>query len=193
LGERLVIADAVRSKEEIESAVRAFTPAQWIRLQKVAARYAPIGKLPPEDLLQEAFLRALDENGRKCPKHVDVVKFLAEAMCSIADGEGEKAENAAVLVTIGGDDDEEACQLADGTLSVEQRLVLDEGNAQMRRGLLALFDDDVQARDIVEGSIAGMTADELRELTGLDKTGYESKRKLIRRRTDKHYPDGWKP
>ena len=38
-----------------------------------------------------------------------------------------------------------------------------------------------------------MTAEEMRELTGLDKTGYDSKRKLIRRRIDKQYPEGWKP
>ena len=35
--------------------------------------------------------------------------------------------------------------------------------------------------------------DEVRELTGLDKTAYDSKRKLIRRRIDKKYPEGFKP
>jgi hypothetical protein len=30
---------------------------------------------------------------RNCPKHVDVVKFLVEAMRSIANGEGQKVEN----------------------------------------------------------------------------------------------------
>jgi hypothetical protein len=38
-----------------------------------------------------------------------------------------------------------------------------------------------------------LTVDEMRELTGLDKIAYDSKRKLIRRRIDKQYPGGWKP
>ena len=72
-------------------------------------------------------------------------------------------------------------------------MIRDEETAQRRHDLLALFDDDPQARDIVEGTIAGMTADDMRELTGLDKKAYDSKRKLIRRRIDKKYPDGWTP
>ena len=42
--------------------------------------------------LQMAFTSALDEDGRTCPANVDVVKFLAEAMRSIADGEVDKAK-----------------------------------------------------------------------------------------------------
>jgi RNA polymerase sigma-70 factor (ECF subfamily) len=36
-----------------------------------------------------------------------------------------------------------------------------------------------------------MDALELQELTGLDSTAYESKRKKIRRRIDKAYPKGF--
>jgi hypothetical protein len=38
-----------------------------------------------------------------------------------------------------------------------------------------------------------MAGEELRELTGLDKVAYDSKRKAIRRKIAKHYPNGWKP
>lgn len=38
-----------------------------------------------------------------------------------------------------------------------------------------------------------MTAEELRELTGLSLTAYNSKRRLIRRRIDNAFPQGWKP
>jgi RNA polymerase sigma-70 factor (ECF subfamily) len=80
----------------------------------------------------------------------------------------------------------------DGTGTAEQQLIQDEDAALIRRDVLALFDDDLQARDMVEGIMEGMTVDELRELTGLDKTAYNSKRRLIRRRIDKAYPDEWK-
>jgi RNA polymerase sigma-70 factor (ECF subfamily) len=59
--------------------------------------------------------------------------------------------------------------------------------------MLALFKDDPVARDLLEGIMEDFDADELRELTGLDKTAYASKRRLIRRTIDKHYPGGWKP
>jgi DNA-directed RNA polymerase specialized sigma24 family protein len=186
---------AVRSRDEVANAIRAFTPAQWIRLRKVAARYAPGGHIPAQDLLQEAFVRALDEDGRKCPADVDVVKFLAEAMRSIADGEAEKVGNAPEIVPIATHDDgtDAAYGVPDGTATAEEKLAWDQEIALMRRDLLALFADDPQARDIVDGTIEGMTVDEMCAVTGLDKKAYDSKRKLIRRRIDKAYPEGWKP
>jgi hypothetical protein len=38
----------------------------------------------------------------------------------------------------------------------------------------------------------GYEGEELRALTDLDEISFASKRKLIRRRIDKHYPKGWK-
>lgn len=185
----------VRSRDEIIAAMRGFSPADWGRLEKVAGRYARKASMPADHLLQETYLRALADDGRKCPTDVDVVRFLAEAIRSIADGEWEKAKLVPRTVSIGVQDDgaDPAYQVADGTPTVEQRLVREEENDQRRRDLLALFDDDPQARDIVEGTIAGMTADDMRQLTELDKKAYDSKRKFIRRRIDKKYPDGWKP
>ena len=55
------------------------------------------------------------------------------------------------------------------------------------RDVLALFDDDPQAQDILEGTMEDMTMEELRELTGLSQTAYDSKRRLIRRRIDRAY------
>ena len=82
---------SVRSRDEIETAIRSLTDAQWFRLRKAAEYFAWIYDLEANDLLQEAFCRAL-AGDRKCPKHVDVVKFLVEAVRSIANGEGEKVE-----------------------------------------------------------------------------------------------------
>ena len=59
--------------------------------------------------------------------------------------------------------------------------------------MVALFNEDLQARDLVEGMMEDFTAEELRKLTELDETAYASKRRLIRRTIDKHYPEGWKP
>lgn len=183
----------IRSHEDIADAICALKPAQWARLRKVAARYAYA--MTPEDLLQEAFRRALEENGRNCPSHVDVIKFLAEAMRSIANGEVEKAKIRPALVPITKYGDQEECaeDPRDSALNAEEHLVREQAAAAKRRKLLALFNDDPHARDIVEGRMENLSADELRELTGLDKTAYASKLRLIRRRIDSQYPEGWKP
>jgi DNA-directed RNA polymerase specialized sigma24 family protein len=71
------------SREEIETAIRDLPPAGWMRLRKIARFYSRSSPLDDEELLQEAFARALD-GSRKCPVNVDIVKFLAEAMRSLA-------------------------------------------------------------------------------------------------------------
>jgi RNA polymerase sigma-70 factor (ECF subfamily) len=181
-----------RSRDEVASAIRLFTASDWARLKLVAQKYSNGRPIEPDDLLQEAMQRAID--GRVCPAHVDVVKFLAEAMRSIAHGETEKVEQKLVLVTVSktGDYPAEALAVADPKQSIEERMMSEQNAAVFRRDMLALFDDDPQARDILEGTMEDMTAEELRELTGLSQTAYDSKRRLIRRRIDKAYPQGWK-
>jgi len=182
-----------RSRDEIADAIRTLSPAEWARLRKVAARYAFGRPIEAKDLLQEAMARATD--GRTCPAHVDVVKFLAEAMRSIAHGEAEKVEHRLPLVSVAktGDHQSEALNYPDQALNPEERMLHEEEAERIRHELLALFDDDPVAQVIVEGIMDGMEGEELREFTDLDETAYDSKRKLIRRRIDKKYPEGWKP
>lgn len=181
------------SRDEIADAIRSFTPAAWLRLKRVAARYARLRRVGEDDLLQEALTRALET--RSCPGHVDVVRFIAEAIRSIAFDTAAKVENKVVLIAVAktGDRDSEALTVADPVPSAETRMIDAEEEAIFRKAVLSQFDDDPVAGDIVEGTIEGMCAEELRELTGLDKTGYASKRRLIRRRLDKAFPEGWKP
>lgn len=182
---------AVRNRDEIADAIRSLAPVQLARLHLVADRYAYA--MPAEDLLQEAFTRALSEE-RRCPADVDVVRFLAEVMRSIASGEYEKAKARPQLVSVAryGDQGDGAVDPLDPGLAVDDWLAREQHAAQHRKEILALFDDDPQARDIIEGRMAELDADELRELTGLDAVGYASKLKLIRRRIDKKFPKGWR-
>ena len=191
-GVSLQEAATAKSRAEIVEAIRGLSAADWVRLKKVAAYYARPA-VPAQDLLQEAFARALD-GSRVCPAHVDAVRFLAEAVRSISDGEREKASRRPALVSIeGGSSGAAAMNCPDPEPGVEDRIVHAEQDARMRADVLALFADDPAAKDIVEGTMEGMTAEELRELTGLERTAYDSKRKLIRRRIDKRYPEGWQP
>jgi hypothetical protein len=62
---------SVRSRDEIEAAIRALTDAQWIRLRKASAYFAWVHDFSADDLLQEAFCRAL-AGGRQCPIDIDI-------------------------------------------------------------------------------------------------------------------------
>ncbi len=182
---------ALRAPDEIACAIQDLSDADWTRLGKVAALYARNRLIEPDDLLQEAFRRALDGR-RNCPVHVDPVRFLAEAMRSIADGELQKREVQPRLVPIanhGGD--ETAVDPPDPALDPEQRAGSAEEAAAMRACLLSLFADDEITQVILEGMMEGIEGEELRELTELDNTAYQSKRRLIRRRIDKKFPKGW--
>ncbi len=179
-------------RDEVESAILAFTDDDLLRLRTISWKYAPRCKLQGDDLLQEAIVRALD-GSRKCPANISVVKFLAEAMRSIAHGEREKIENQVVTVSLLGanDRDGEAFDPPDPSPSIEETIVNEEIAAIVHDSILSLFQDGTPERDMVEGIIDGWSADELRELLNLDKTAYNSMRRLIRRRINKAYPEGW--
>jgi DNA-directed RNA polymerase specialized sigma24 family protein len=186
---------AIRSRDEIAAAVRSLTPAELARLNMVARKYALGRPIEPDELLQEAYLRALDS--RACPAHVDVVKFLAEAMRSIAHGEAEKAGHKVTLVAIAntGGLEDEACSVPDEADDAEAQMIAAEQAERcvaIHATIVALFEDDPIAQLVLEGMAEEMTAEGIRKLTGLGKTAYDSKRKLIRRTIDRQYPEGWK-
>ena len=141
-------------------------------------------------------MRAVD--GRSCPDHVDVVKFVRGIMRSVAHGESEKLENKVDLVSIDhtGVGTDAACQVADEADDAETQLIAAERAAackQMHAEIIGLFKDDEIAMLILEGMTDELSVEEMLELTGLDRTAYQSKRKFIRRTIDKHFPNGWKP
>ncbi len=181
------------SRDEIEEAIRSLPDAGWVRLHKVAKAYCRRRALEPEDLLQEAFRRAID-GSRSCPRNIDVVRFLAEAMRSIAsdtaDGMCRQPEFQAIPL-IG--DDGLSLDVPDREPTAETRLLSLEEVKRIERAVLDLFADDPIAEVIILGRMEGMDSEELRALAELDKTAFASKLRLIRRRIDGAFPKGWKP
>ena len=90
-------------------------------------------------------------------------------------------------------DGEISDEVGDRMPTIEDQLASFQEAERIKQAVLTLFADDVTAETIVEGIMEGMDGEELRALTDLDKTAFASKRKLIRRRIDKAYPNGWKP
>jgi DNA-directed RNA polymerase specialized sigma24 family protein len=188
--------EPVRGREEIAEAIRAFTPADSARLRLVADKYARLYLGRPseaEDLIQEAFRRALDGE-RKCPVTVHAVKFLADAIQSIADAEANRTKRRPRLVALPhpGDPEPGLPEPMDPAPNAEERAEEQEEAVRRHDEVIGLFADDPAARDIVEGIMLGMRGEELRTLTGLDETKYQSKRRLILRRIEK-FKRGPKP
>jgi RNA polymerase sigma-70 factor (ECF subfamily) len=182
-----------RTRDEIAAAIRGFVATDWVRLKAVARKYASGRRLEAEDLLQEALRRSLES--RFCPANVDVVRFLAEAMRSIAHGENEKDRHHRALMPVArtGDPRELAAVVPDPALTAEAAMISEQDAAGIRKEVLSLFEDKPQLRDLVEGTMEDLNGQELRELTGLSLTDYNSARRLMRRRIDNAFPKGWKP
>jgi DNA-directed RNA polymerase specialized sigma24 family protein len=181
-----------RSREEIEKAIGSLSPADSVRLRKVARACSRGGALDLEDLLQEAFTRAID-GSRNCPRNVDVVRFLAEVIRSIASDTFKvmrrQPDFHAVPII---NDDGSPIDVPDRALGPEDRLA---GLAEAKRistAILDLFTGDPVAEIMVIGIIDGMEGEELREITELDATAFASKRRYIRRRITDAFPHGWK-
>jgi DNA-directed RNA polymerase specialized sigma24 family protein len=177
-------AEPVRTRAEIASAIRIFTPAQWGRLRRTADFYALCSPMEAEDLLQEAFRRAL-EGDRNCPHPVDVVWFLKQAIRSIANADTKRAKREPKVVPLHPAGEPEA-ELQDDSANAEQSLEAAEEYSRRHQWVIGLFSDDPVAQVIVEGILEGMKGQDLRALTDLEPTAFESKRRLIRRRIEKN-------
>jgi hypothetical protein len=106
---------------------------------------------------------------RAWPRHLAAVPFLWGVARSIA-SEWQKKRKPPNILVDGADPAREERRAIAGLDVVK---------------IIALFDDDPAAQIIVRGMMDGARGQELQDLSGLDKTDYESKRTKIRRRIEK--------
>ena len=186
------------TQKEIRRAIAALPEADWLRLHKVARalcrNVCHSGGFDADDLLQEAFQRALN-GGRQCPRDVEVTRFLAGVMRSIASDWGKarrrrpemrlNARSGALLEVV--------VQVRDGCLDAEELLASTEEIAGVIERIKDLFADDPTALKIIDGMLEGRAGAELRSAAELSEKEFASKRRLIRRRIDKAFPKEWKP
>lgn len=182
---------AYLSTANIEAALQALPEAGWIRLHKIASVLARTHPVEAEDLLHEACCRALDGR-RRCPSNVDLFRFFAEAMRSIS-SDALKAEKRHLTLYLVSDTDSEenAYDPPDEQPNAEEALVTAQEVSRIKQAIIFLFEDDPVAQIMVEGKMEGMDGEELRALTDLDMIAFASKQKLIRRRINKAFPEGW--
>jgi len=74
----------------------------------------------------------------------------------------------------------------DSSPSPEERWSSQQQLDALWNEILMVFDDDELAIDILEYDMAGYSAQEIMKDLGIDQRAYDSKRRLIRRRLDRH-------
>jgi RNA polymerase sigma-70 factor (ECF subfamily) len=89
------------------------------------------------------------------------------------------------------DEDADSDTVCDPT-NAELAMISDQEVERIEAAVLSLFADDKLAQIIIEGDMKGLLPEELCEKTGLNKTAFASKRRLIRRRIERAFPEGWK-
>ena len=176
---------------ELRSALEALRPIDLVRLQKKANALAPGTGMEPDDLLQEALGRALEENGgRKCPCDVSPVTFLSNVMRSIA---SHAREEWAREMPIGATEDDEYDPIVDApdpAPSPEEAAIgrLDHGKTVAR--IEAMFEGDPKALAIIIGNMEGWSPDETREMEPMSDKEYAAARKRVRRALLREFPKG---
>lgn len=177
------------SAAEFQAALEELGSGDLGRLERAARHLSAGTEFGPDDLLQEAVCRTLEEE-RVCPRHVGITAFLYNAMKSIASALRKRGIGYPPHDSL--DFEEGGGAVAPGR-SAEELLVARADYSEGVRALQALFDDDPQALLVVMGDLDGVEAAELKELAGMDDKTFATVRRRIRRKIEKAFPGGWKP
>jgi len=186
------IAELSLSVADVTDGIRNLSDGEQIKFKRASQYLGGAGARPPDDLRHEAIRRAI-AGSRKCPRHLPVVAFLIGTMRSIAHADRKALKRASRTLILADPSSSTILDAADPRISPEEAMLRTDDMAEMKARVLQLFEDDATARDIVEGRFIRMEGKDLQELVGLSETELATKNRLIRRRIDKAFPDGWKP
>lgn len=189
---------AYATAEEIGEAVDGLTTAELGRIYR-AAQYVLFGSeyTDPLELLGEAVLRTLEgvgvKEGRHWPKRVSFVAYIIMTIQSIADGSSASIiqTRTAHLETMAGRDGDADLALAQEGFSspdvVEQALEVEETTERQARAnadsalIEAHFADDEEIQFLIMGYKDEMKPDEIRAVSGMDQTAYDTAQRRFRR------------
>lgn len=184
--------------EEIGDAVEELTEAELARIHR-AAQYALFGSeyTDPLELLGEAVQRTLEgvgvKEGRHWPKDVHFVAYIIRTMQSIAESSSSSITQSrtAYLETMAGHNGDAELVLAQEGFSspdvVAQALQVEETNERQARAaadaalIEAHFANDEEIQFLIMGDKDGMKPSEIRAVSGMDQTTYDTARRRFRR------------
>jgi DNA-directed RNA polymerase specialized sigma24 family protein len=172
-GDRLTVAEMCDSIETISEADTA-------RLVSAARGFSRLCGIDADELLQEAFTRAL-EGRRTCERGTDLVPFLCGVMKSFVSQENE-ARKAGFRPTVLLRDGEPALPDVPANDPSPEKLAISAiDDSALLAEIEAATVGDEQVQLLIEGIFDGMRGDKLQELLGVDEKGLATVRTRLRR------------
>jgi hypothetical protein len=189
--------EKVATVEEVSDAIEKVSPDGWAKIYAFArnrARFMALygGAVDESDLVQQAIAVLLQERRTWKPSQVNFVGLLIGAIRSIASNHKAKSLSSGYSIpesqiapTDDGDESEALTALcADSRPNQEQTMIQAEreaDNVVRVQELYGFSDRDKEARDVMDGWRAGMSGTEIMEVLEIDRKGYETIAKRIRR------------
>lgn len=164
------------TKLELEECIEALSPADLLKLKKIANVYTGNHELEAEDLLQEAICRVLSGGRKKCPTDVPFLTFIAGIMKSIAYGERKKYKR---LDHYNKNDRQDIEDIN----SLPYQPILEK---QAYNEIESIFEDDDEILLLIFHLSDETSPKEIQNSEGWNKTKYDSIRKRMRRKWNAH-------
>ena len=182
----------VLTNAELRLALQGLCPTDLTRLLKKATFLAPGTGMEPNDLVQEAVKRSLEESGgRRCPRDVAPMTFLGNVMRSIASHARKEWKRETPSNAGEGDADDPIGNMPDPALSLDEAVTKRIDCAKMLARIEAMFNEDRKAQAIVIGMVQGWSPQEIREAESMNEAEYAAAQKRMRRKLLREFPKGY--
>jgi DNA-directed RNA polymerase specialized sigma24 family protein len=172
-GDRLSVA-------EVYDSIDAISDADMAKLLAAARGFSHLCGIEPDDLLQEAFARAL-EGRRTCERGIGLVPFICGVMKSFVSQENEARKDGFRPVVVMRSGEPVLPDTASNNPSPEQAAISAFDDRATLAEIEAAAEGDEQLQLLIEGIYDKMRGAELQELLGVDEKGLAAVRKRLKR------------
>jgi hypothetical protein len=174
---------------EMHDSIEAISDADMGRLVEGAQGFSRLCGIPANDLINEAFKRAL-EGSRTCERGEPLVSFLCGVMKSFASQENEARKKGFRPTVVTRNGEQFLPDAPANDPSPEQYAVSAVDHRAVLAKIEAMVAGDEQLQLLIEGIYDNMRGAELQELLGVDEKGLAALRKKLRRLLLAAFPGG---
>lgn len=184
----------VKETEELRDELGALSDTDKHRLRMIAKKYAAVaGDIEPEDLLHEVMMKALEDNQkdrRRCPRGVELLTFLGNAMKSLADNRvqwRERRKEALALETTHADYDLLTESRSDPeTKNPEEEIIHAEHEAAFQDFIIEQCQGCEKTQLVLLGGFEGLRGQKLCEFADVNKKELATILRRISRMMDRY-------
>lgn len=202
--------DNAATPEDVRQAIGALSKEELYRIRK-AAEYCLWGTefQDPAEIINEAILRTMNaacgEKGRHWPKNIPFIAYMIKTIQGLANDSQESSSQkrtdhmeAMATETTGAEDvlgrfGHHHIDVLTQALELEETSERQDRAKEIVSKIDAYFAGDSEVTWVIMGHKDELSVSEIRELSGMTQTQYETARKRFRRGLDKLFPEKRKP